>query len=254
MSLNDTVRHIQDSIPGVRVLRAKHLKDPAGVAHYEKSHPKMGDERKRIRDEEFGGQKHKPGEVRISVPEGEAWWVRIGIGEDKPYDYEVRMPGSKTVLRSVSKESWLKHECAECGKTVYQNVGLPERETWLCEKCRYALGFLHDSESGSKWNRQHKGISVLHGNGEISNENIGGFCDRHTAPEVREALVSSGVLQTRRDANGNPVQTAVFKSRRHQADMLKEINRRQADAAASGFRGTRGGVKYLRHGGLNPGD
>jgi hypothetical protein len=92
--------------------------------------------------------------------------------------------------------------------------------------------------------------------GDFRNEHLGGQVAVHAAPEVREELEKRGDLQVRRDENGHECTYLVSKSRRHQAEQLKEYNRRQAEAEARGWRGTHSrhgwGVKYLRHGGLTP--
>jgi hypothetical protein len=91
---------------------------------------------------------------------------------------------------------------------------------------------------------------------EILNENIGSQMVQHADPALKRELMDRGVIQVRKDQNGNAQPYMVAGSRKQQANILKEYNRRQGEAEARGWRGTRSsagmGVKYIRHGGQTP--
>lgn len=292
MSLHDTVRGIESSIPGAKVINAKHFSDPAGMQAHERGTKQFKDRVKRTTDEEFGGQKYKPGSVQAKRFEAEASEIeafclaceykRLGAHRKLKPEAELRerwfkdegdiyyvRDGSAHFLKSARYPEELffyKKMIGGCGEEkmeftdeMYDPVPIPndsEGDTEPCVSCknpttsrRYKVW----KEGSKKWKLQRKGIAQRGlGGMERTNENIGGMIAGHGAPEVAEAMRRSGVLQTRRDENGNPVTTAVFRSERHKADVVKEFNRRQAEAQARGFRGTRGGVKFLRHGGLTP--
>ena len=258
-SLSDTVRNVEASIPGAKVLNAKHFSDPAGVQAAERGTKGFRERVKRTTDEEFGGQKHKPGRVQSACADHEAWWLRIGVGVDEPkvMEFHEHDPRSGRLTDRVymtwTEADYKKHECDSCKNPVYQTCDMTDRDVWVCDKCRYTLGLLHENESGSKWRLHHKSMTLRHlGGMEFSNENLGGIMGAHGSPDVADAMRRSGVLQTRRDENGNAVETAVFSSRRDMESKVKMFNRMQKDAEARGFRGTRGGVKYIRHAGGTP--
>jgi ribosomal protein L44E len=90
--------------------------------------------------------------------------------------------------------------------------------------------------------------------GGIRNENIGGQMQRHGEPSVVAHMRATGQLRVLRDETGNHTEYLVSSSRKHQAEQIKEYNRRQIEAEARGWKGTRSanlgyGVKIIRHGG-----
>jgi len=245
-SLNDTVRSVEASIPGSRVLNAKHFANPAAEQAAERGTKAFSERVKRTNDEELGGQRHRPGHVAAKSWIGNVWWINVGVGADKATDDTGR-------YAKIKSADWTKRECMECNAAIYQHPWWQERVTWICEACRYKAGYLYETESGSKWRMQHSSMTLKHlGGMERSNENIGGIMGGHGAPEVAEAMRAAGVLQTRRDESGNPVETAVFSSRKDMESKLKLFNKMQREASDRGFRGTRGGVKYIAHGGNAP--
>lgn len=248
MSLNDTVRKVEASIPGAKVINAKHFDNPAGVQAAERGTKAFSERVKRTTNEEFGGEKYKPGSVQVPVDWEHPWWVSILVCPDA-------LPvGAKMACNQA--DFFEERKCAACEKKVYRHLwNTDEDKTIICEECRLDQGFFHEWEvkEAQKWRMKRSSMTLHHlGGMERSNENIGGIMGTHGAPEVAEAMRRAGVLQTRIDQNGNPVETAVFSSRKDMEAKVKMFNRMQQEAADRGFRGTRGGTKFIRHGGITP--
>lgn len=172
-----------------------------------------------------------------------AWWTEIGCGKDEATREEFVEPDRHGRLTGRVYKVWepadyTKHSCDGCGKDVFQDPNREDRKTWLCDNCRLELGFTFESEN-EKAKRLLQGMTRKRLGGlEILNENIGGQMRTHGNPALVAELRKRGILQTRKDQNGNPCEYMVAGSRKRQAEIIKEYNRRQKEAGDAGWRGT----------------
>ena len=221
-------------------------------------HRKMADERQRSIDETTGAGKMSDRDRVLvgAIPDGGYWGLYIGIGKDAPDRQVFHHYSARGIQMGIAyvwePEHYKPHDCAGCGKIVYQEPDAADRQAWICDKCRYELGFLWPCEAFSKWNSRYSGGTRRRGNGELQNEHLGGQMSLHGHPEIVNRLRAQGKLQIRRDENGNPTEYLVSSSRKDQERTLKEFNRIQKEAQRGLPESVRHKVGFLRHGGMTP--
>lgn len=276
--LNDGVRWIEKAMPGAKVRNTNWVKDPAAEAAYQRGTAKWADEVKRTKDEILGGQKVSERDRYVSAKKLRDYGT--SLVHTRPARGLKGNPLKLALFRITNDPS------EECVRWEDPQDGMDRRSVmggflnqyrmefvrWVSEKWCSKNGVSIPDHPVEKYvpeelvqtrfhyrgrlKRRRNAMSIVDHSGDVRNEHLGGQMVQHAAPEVMQAMEQRGDIQVRKDQNGNDCVYLVSKSRKHQAQQLKEYNRRQADAESRGWKGTRSrhglGVKYLRHGGLTP--
>lgn len=248
-SKNDLAASIKRRFPHAKVENIS-FPSRAQMAHEAGETRKRSEEKKRLEGEYGRYDKSKP-KHSVHISDGSHWTLNVGQAE-------LSIP--KSDAKHNAPSFWNKKKCAGCLKPVFKHAWHEERKLWMCTKCRHKAGFFHAHEvrEEGKYRRMIQGVTQRRGNGDILNENISGQMLQHGHPESIAAMKKAGAIQTRRDQNGNPCHYFVASSRKKQAELIKQFNRRQIEARDRGWSGTtREGTKstwLVAHGGNSMGD
>jgi hypothetical protein len=203
---HDVYKAIKAQFPHARVDSIR-VTTPAQCAHERTETRKRSEERKR-QEGEFGNYMKSKPKHSIPMPDSYAWWLTILECED------AHPKGAK--LRCNQPDFFTERWCEGCNKQIWQHAWYPDREHYVCRKCRLAMGLFHEWEMKEMKDYRRR---------------------------ILERMRQTGQLQVRRDQNGNPCEYLVSSSRKQMASQIKDFNRHLK---------SRGINRELHHGGMTP--
>jgi hypothetical protein len=233
---HDVYKAIKAQFPHARVDSIR-VTTPAQCAHERTETRKRSEERKR-QEGEFGNYMKSKPKHSIPMPDSYAWWLTILECED------AHPKGAK--LRCNQPDFFTERWCEGCNKQIWQHAWYPDREHYVCRKCRLAMGLFHEWEMKEMKDYRRRIQSFTQkrfGGIEMQNENISGQMQRFGDKSYLERMRQTGQLQVRRDQNGNPCEYLVSSSRKQMASQIKDFNRHLK---------SRGINRELHHGGMTP--